>query len=100
MTTWTAIVEEGENGEAILTFPPELLEQVGWTEGTTISWKQEGDNWILSKVCEYEQEDLDKARDIISKGYLIDDNKQTLTATEENIIECAKSYYKIRMHRN
>ena len=50
MTTWTANVEEDENGEAILTFPPELIEQMGWVEGTTLSWIDNNDgSWTLRK---------------------------------------------------
>lgn len=30
------IVEILENGDAVLQFPPELLEELGWTDGTAV----------------------------------------------------------------
>ena len=45
----------------------------------------------------YEQQDYDTAKKIISLGFLLDLNKQTLESTEENIIDVAKSYYSLRM---
>lgn len=47
--TWTAVVEEDEHGEAVLTFPDELVEQLGWKAGDTICWQPEGDGWVLTK---------------------------------------------------
>jgi len=36
---WIITPEEDPNtGEVIITFPPELLEQVGWNEGDTLNW--------------------------------------------------------------
>lgn len=50
MTTWTTNVEEDkETGEFLITFPDDLMEQLGWKEGDTVSWEQEGDNWILRR---------------------------------------------------
>jgi hypothetical protein len=48
-------------------------------------------------MIEYEQQDYDVAKEIISKGFFIDLNKQTLQPTEENIVEAAKQYYTLRM---
>ena len=49
--TWTLIVEEDpETGDAILQFPPDLLEQAGWKEGDTLEWTDRGDgSWSLEK---------------------------------------------------
>ena len=49
--TWTLTVEEDpETGDAILQFPPDLLEQAGWKEGDTLEWKDRGDgSWLLEK---------------------------------------------------
>lgn len=49
--TWTLTVEEDpETVEAILQFPPEMLEQVGWKEGDTLEWRDRGDgSWSLEK---------------------------------------------------
>ena len=48
-------------------------------------------------MIEYEQQDYDTAKKIISLGFLLDSNKQTLESTEENVIDVAKSYYSLRM---
>lgn len=48
-------------------------------------------------MIEYEQQDLDKAKEIITKGFLMDINRQTLVLTEANIIDVAKSYYIVRL---
>ena len=50
--SWTVSVEEDpETGDAILTFPPELLEQAGWKEGDTLNWIDQKDgSWRLEKV--------------------------------------------------
>ena len=49
--SWTLTVEEDlETGDAILQFPPDLLEQAGWKEGDTLEWKDRGDgSWSLEK---------------------------------------------------
>ena len=49
--SWTLTVEEDpETGDAILQFPPDLLEQAGWKEGVTLEWKDRGDgSWSLEK---------------------------------------------------
>ena len=43
-------------------------------------------------MIEYEQEDLDRARELYAKGYVRNE------PTEENIVACAKSYYHVRMN--
>lgn len=48
---WTAqIVEDHESGGFLLPFPPDMLVQLGWTEGDTLTWtiKTNG-SIILSK---------------------------------------------------
>lgn len=35
---WTVNIEEDENGEMHLPFPPDLLSQMGWSEGTDLFW--------------------------------------------------------------
>ena len=51
LNTWTLTVKEDpENGDCILTFPPDLLEQAGWQEGDTLIWIDRGDgSWLLEK---------------------------------------------------
>jgi hypothetical protein len=48
-TSWTLTVEEdSDTGDAIIQFPPDLLEQAGWKEGDTLIWKDRGDgSWLL-----------------------------------------------------
>ncbi len=53
MKSWTLNVEEADDGsgDAILTFPPDLLEQAGWKEGDTLNWIDQKDgSWLLKKV--------------------------------------------------
>jgi hypothetical protein len=49
--SWTLTVEEDpETGDAILQFPPDLLEQAGWKEGDILEWQDRGDgSWSLEK---------------------------------------------------
>ena len=36
---WTVQLEQDkETGELLLPFPPDLLSQMGWSEGTDLSW--------------------------------------------------------------
>jgi hypothetical protein len=53
LKSWTLNVEEAndDSGDAILTFPPDLLEQAGWKEGDTLNWIDQKDgSWLLKKV--------------------------------------------------
>jgi hypothetical protein len=47
-------------------------------------------------MIEYEQQDLDRAREIVNLRFLMDINKRTLN-TEEDIIDVAKKYYQLRL---
>lgn len=49
--SWTLTVQEDpETGDAILQFPPDLLEKAGWQEGDIIEWRDRGDgSWLLEK---------------------------------------------------
>lgn len=50
--TWTVEVQEDPNtGDAIIQFPPELLETVGWKEGDTIDWQDlKNGSYQLTKI--------------------------------------------------
>jgi hypothetical protein len=38
-TSWTVEVQQDpETGELMLPFPPDLLSQMGWSEGTDLFW--------------------------------------------------------------
>ena len=53
LKSWTLNVEEANDGsgDAILTFPPDLLEQAGWKEGDNLNWIDQKDgSWLLKKV--------------------------------------------------
>jgi hypothetical protein len=53
LKSWTINVEEANDGsgDAILNFPPDLLEQAGWKEGDTLNWIDQKDgSWLLKKV--------------------------------------------------
>lgn len=39
---WVLPVDE----EGVITFPPELIEKMGWTEGTVLQWDVEADGKI------------------------------------------------------
>jgi len=45
-------VEEDEDGELFLTFPDELMEEVGWGYGDILNWDIKGEGVILTKVCD------------------------------------------------
>jgi len=47
-------------------------------------------------MIEYEQQDLDRARQIIASGFLMDVDKRVLS-TEEDVIDVAKKYYQLRL---
>jgi hypothetical protein len=37
--SWTVeVVTDPDTGELMLPFPPDLLSQMGWSEGTDLSW--------------------------------------------------------------
>jgi antitoxin component of MazEF toxin-antitoxin module len=42
--------DEDEDGNLILPFPEELLEALGWTEGTTLDFDILGDRLIIREV--------------------------------------------------
>lgn len=49
--SWTLTVQEDpETGDAILSFPPDLLEEAGWAEGDVLEWVDLTDgSWQLKK---------------------------------------------------
>jgi bifunctional DNA-binding transcriptional regulator/antitoxin component of YhaV-PrlF toxin-antitoxin module len=50
MKYFTTVVEEAENGDAILTFPEEFLKQEDWREGDEISIKVDGETAVLKNI--------------------------------------------------
>jgi len=56
--SWTLDVEQDENGDAVIQFPDDLLEKVGWQEGDALQWRDLGDGtWSLTKKDTEEDED-------------------------------------------
>lgn len=49
MTSWTVRIELDENGEEVLPFPEELINELGWKPGDVVTWRAEGNSWVLSK---------------------------------------------------
>lgn len=57
--TWIVQIEEDpETGQLLLPFPPDLLSQMGWSEGTELFWEDNGDSTITLK---------DKSKESISE---------------------------------
>ena len=46
---YTVILEEDSDGELILPFPEELLNELGWKEGDNLQWKFENGKIVISK---------------------------------------------------
>ena len=51
-TSYTLTVEEDKTtGDLYLTFPPDVLEELDWTEETELEWKELDNNrWSIQKV--------------------------------------------------
>jgi hypothetical protein len=50
--SWSLLTEEDPDDpeNLILTFPPDLLESMGWKSGDTLEWKDNNDgSWSLTK---------------------------------------------------
>ena len=45
--SWTVTIEEDENGDVILPFPPELIKKYGWLEGDEIDFEIEDRSIII-----------------------------------------------------
>jgi bifunctional DNA-binding transcriptional regulator/antitoxin component of YhaV-PrlF toxin-antitoxin module len=45
-------VQEDDNGEFFITFPDELIEELGWEEDDILEWNIKGDGVVLSKLNE------------------------------------------------
>jgi hypothetical protein len=45
---WTVQLEEDpETGDLLLPFPPDMLEELGWSEGDTLTWTVNPDGGIV-----------------------------------------------------
>ncbi len=43
-------VQEDENGDLFITFPDEVIEELGWQEDDILEWNLKGDGIVLSKL--------------------------------------------------
>jgi len=43
-------VEETGNGDAFITFPDELIEELNWQEGDILEWNVKGNGITLNKL--------------------------------------------------
>lgn len=50
MSSYILEVEEDDSGHLFLTFPDELIEELGWQEGDILNWDLKGTGVILTKV--------------------------------------------------
>jgi bifunctional DNA-binding transcriptional regulator/antitoxin component of YhaV-PrlF toxin-antitoxin module len=50
MNSYILEVEEDDNGELFITFPDEVIEDLGWQEGDILNWDVQGNGVVLSKV--------------------------------------------------
>ena len=64
--TWVLDVQQDDNGDAVIEFPPDLLAKAGWQEGDEITWRDLGDGtWSLRKK-DSEVADDDRSDDIFA----------------------------------
>ena len=54
--TWVLSVDE----EGVISFPEDLMNVMGWEEGTELSWQMESDGSIQLKSVDHPDDDLDK----------------------------------------
>tara|TARA_R100001530_G_scaffold22312_1_gene18420 strand:+ start:381 stop:569 length:189 start_codon:yes stop_codon:yes gene_type:complete len=62
MISYTTEIEGNESGEEFVTFPQEMLNDLGWTEGDILSWDIKGVGIVLHKINEgnvYDPLDID-----------------------------------------
>jgi len=51
MKSYTLPIERDTDGELMLTFPDDLMESMGWSEGDVIEWNENEDGtWTLRKL--------------------------------------------------
>ena len=43
-------IQEDENGNLFISFPDEVIEELGWEEGDILEWKLKGSGIVLSKL--------------------------------------------------
>lgn len=55
MSRYQGVVSEDDQGNQIITFDPEMMKELGWKEGDTLNWKDNGNGtFSISKVADTE----------------------------------------------
>lgn len=63
--SWTVeVITDPETGELMLPFPPDLLSQMGWSEGTDLSWIDNDNGSFTIKAKEEEQPVVNTDEDV------------------------------------
>jgi len=71
--TWTLEVKEDpENGDAILEFPDDLMEEAGWKEGDTLEWIDNKDGSYTMKKKELTQWVLVECISTFRERYMVE----------------------------
>ena len=82
--SWVLDVQEDENGDDVIEFPPDLLERAGWQEGDALKWRDLGDGtWSLSKSDSAEDDSWDdvfnnRHRDKLAAETRVSVNRETI----------------------
>lgn len=50
------VVQDEETGELLLEFPIEVIEKMGWDEGTLLDWMIEEEQIVIKEVKDAKQE--------------------------------------------
>jgi hypothetical protein len=59
MTGYILDLNEDENGDLFIVFPPELVDELGWQEGDLLNWDLKGDGVVISRVHDsYDYEEI------------------------------------------
>ena len=52
--TWAVSVEQGVDGECYVSFPPEMLAELGWRDGDSLIWSIAEDGAVSLRKVEAE----------------------------------------------
>jgi len=55
--SWEVTLEEDENGEVVLPFPPELIERYGWLEGDQLEFEIRDRSAIIINISAKHREE-------------------------------------------
>ena len=52
--TFVGTVEEDANGELVISFPEEMIAQLGWVEGDVIEWDTDDNGRVIARKAKAE----------------------------------------------